>query len=379
MVQEQVDAALKRNNSEASTKMATGSDIFRGRLKSPSDTAIYTPVIARINTPNLNGSPNYEVQVSPDSKKRGDLDNLDETLTKFRMLSDSRPTEQPQPSTSRQDNSHQNNMRVARGAAEAAILDAERCKAQIHQPNRGTPLMQDYRNLRYLDHEDDEFFHITCHIDSSIKERIEQGLFVELEKLLQKKLHAQNDNRLQLVNKDGVSYFVPPIDRDTKIDSIRKWEQAFRMYSTIYCNANPNRSGEILQYVDTIHRAASIFNWDNVARYDYVFRQLMATKPHRSWAKVYTQMWNLTLNEPIKKFQESNSNYNHGSRANGKKKDNICWKFNKNSCSYGKNCKFEHKCSYCGSHGHAALSCQKKQNRAKKSNGTSNGNGQQGS
>ena len=173
---------------------------------------------------------------------------------------------------------------------------------------------------------------------------------------------------MQLINKDGVTYFAPPIDRETKIDSIKKWEQAFRVYSTIYCNANPTRAGEILQYVDVIHRAAAIFNWDNVARYDYVFRQLMAAKPYRSWAKVYTQMWNISLNEPIKKFND-NSYHNSGRNNNGnsssssKKRNNICWKFNKGSCTYGKNCKFEHKCSYCSSTNHPVTNCTRKQNK----------------
>ena len=178
-------------------------------------------------------------------------------------------------------------------------------------------------------------------------------------------------------NKDGVSYFVPSVDRETRIDGIKKWEQAFRVYTTIYCQANPTRAGEILQYIDIIHRAASIFNWDNVAKYDYVFRQLMATKPHRSWAKVYTQMWNLTLNEPIKKFHENNNYHgNTSSNANNrnqKKKDNICWKYNKNNCTYGRSCKFEHKCSYCGVNGHPVGNCHKKQGKRSSGDKTDKG------
>ena len=157
---------------------------------------------------------------------------------------------------------------------------------------------------------------------------------------------------MQLINKDGVSYFVPTVDRETRIDSIKNGNKPSESIQPYI--ANPSRAGAILQYVDIIHRAAAIFNWDNVAKYDYVFRQLMAAKPHRSWAKVYTQMWNLTLNEPIKKFNEGNGgNYSSSSSSNGKnnqkKKDSYCWKFNKNTCTYGKSCRFEHKCSYCGS------------------------------
>ena len=320
-------------------------------------------------------------------------DEINNTLSQLRVFADEnrRNTSDRvnQPTTSRNHNDVQQHeqIRNAHEAADRAIIEAERYKARIQQPNRGefkfnnpkSPRCnyEEIKAMRYLDQEDDEFFHTTCHIEDTIREKIEKGKFVELEKLLQKRIlqynyKDQEHHRMQLINKDGMSYFVPSIDKETRIDGIKKWEQAFRVYTTIYCKANPERAGEILQYIDTIHRAAAIFNWDNVAKYDYVFRQLMATKPHRSWAKLYTQMWNLTLNEPIKKFHEGSGNYHNNSnhptnKGSQKKKDSYCWKYNKNNCSYGKSCRFEHKCSYCGVHGHPVTSCHKKQ--GKKSSG----------
>ena len=207
---------------------------------------------------------------------------IDEALTNLPLIAGNGSKTEPSTSQRTTDNAaQQRQMSRAKSAADMAILDAERFKAQINPPNRGinfnnTPSKMDrvrqkeIQDLRNLDN-DDEFFHTTCHIETALKEKIEKGDFVELDKLMQKKLqYRPQDNRMQLINKDGMSYFVPPVDRDTKIDNIKKWEQAFRVYTTIYCNANPSRSGEILQYVDIIHRAAAIFNWDNVARYDYV-------------------------------------------------------------------------------------------------------------
>ena len=49
--------------------------------------------------------------------------------------------------------------------------------------------------------------------------------------------------------------------------------------------------------------AASSFQWDNIAWYDYTFRQLMAVKPYRSWAKTYTQFWNLAMRNPLNNGQ----------------------------------------------------------------------------
>ena len=398
MVEEQVEREMKKIKMNTTNKTGLKEKI----MKSPSDSAtIYVPAIKRMdqNITHLSGSPNLNRIIN--------AEQINDGLTNLRLIAERR-VDQPQPGTSSsagaaaEQDPDMMRKKQARSAAENAILDAERFKAQIQPPNRGRlsevhcnneevsrsnqsnpkqfaqiqfnngspPCMNELeqlRHMRYLDCEDDEFFHTTCHIDAVLKEKISKGQFVELEKLLQKKLQSgQQEGRLQLINKDGASFFVPPIDRDTKIDSIKKWEQAFRAYTTIYCKSNPHRAGEILQYADVIHRAASIFSWDNVAKYDYVFRQLMAEKPHRSWAKVYTQMWNITLNEPIRKFNDNGNNNKQGSQ--GRKKDSYCWKFNKNSCNYGKNCKFEHKCSYCGAYNHSFQNCLKRQGKKNERN-----------
>ena len=397
MVSEQVAAELEKRSSNAGLKTPPSRPL--PKLKSPSNSTIYTPAVERANdkqdyVPVTDAWVKQQTRLN--DREAQTIDHVSRFLNDMRFNSDQRreTPHVPQaavPGTSsdkqRCDQVQQvQQQQRARSAAETAILDAERFKAQIQQPSRGNQIhfnnpipnvseheKEQIRHLRYLDNEDDEFFHTTCHIEQATREKIEMGAFIELSKLLQKGAHIEpRNNRLQLVNKDGMSYFVPSLDRETKIDNIKKWEQAFRVYTTIYCNANPTRSGEILQYVDVIHRAAATFSWENVAKYDYVFRQLMAAKPHRSWAKVYTQMWNITLNEPLKKFPES-AQFS-GRNGNGKKRESVCWKFNKGNCTYGKGCKFEHKCSYCGGSNHGASTCLKKQNKRSGEKNKSNGN-----
>ena len=332
MVAEQVqqEMAKRQKLDNTSGMMKVSGEKITPKFLSNSDTSIYTPAVPTMfncDQPRLSGSPqnmtngqnisrSLQIMMNDAHVRRYSTPNkynpesINETLTKLRIVSG-------QASTSRNETTEQREqLNNAKTAAENAIIEAERHKARVQQPNRGrflddnnslpikfnNPLEAKHdtevlRQMRYLDQDDDEFFHTTCHIDEVTREKIEKGGYLELDKLLQKKVFQgpKEESRMQLVNRDGVSYFVPSIDKDTKIDSIKKWEQAFRVYTTIYCKANPTRAGEILQYTDIIHRAAAIFNWDNVAKYDYVFRQLMATNPHRSWAKVYTQMWNLTL------------------------------------------------------------------------------------
>ena len=114
---------------------------------------------------------------------------------------------------------------------------------------------------------DDDFFHPTCHINPTLIHKIERGEFVELEKLLPKdrsKLGrgSNDDNRLEWVHRDGGSFLVPA-QRDGKIGSFRRWEQAFRAYATIYCGANPHRAKEIWQYITVINTAATSCLWDS--------------------------------------------------------------------------------------------------------------------
>ena len=118
---------------------------------------------------------------------------------------------------------------------------------------------------------DDDFFHLTCHIDPSLIHKIEKGEFIELEKLLPKDKMGKNgdENRLEWVHRDGNTFLVPA-GKDTKISSFHKWEQAFRAYATIYCGA-PHRSKEIWQYITVINTVASSYIWDNVYNYDITF------------------------------------------------------------------------------------------------------------
>ena len=60
------------------------------------------------------------------------------------------------------------------------MKDADPNKASLHPPKGELSGHLDYHNIpRPLD-EDNEFFHITCHIDKALKLRIERGEFVDL-------------------------------------------------------------------------------------------------------------------------------------------------------------------------------------------------------
>ena len=189
------------------------------------------------------------------------------------------------------------------------------------------------------------------------------------------------------MHKEGATYLAPVSQRENKISSVRKWDQAFCMYATFYCGANPARAREIWQYVDVIHTTAASYAWDNVYNYDVTFRHLMEFNPTRSWAVTYNQMWNLSLKDPISrngfmsnKFAphsnnfgnaESNQSNNQNLRGSNskqqfRKKSDYCWNWNKGvPCKFSPKCKFIERCSYCDSGAHGILMCPKLENKTK--------------
>ena len=358
-----------------------------GAIKATSMSTLYKPALIRDNLIIPNSSPKTLKQ-GIDSQAQ-----VFDPISKF--ISDVREnTPEPRPGTSRDDENGfrrrqelqrpeagpsdaDRTINRARTEAEKIIVDAERFKAAIAPPqgmshnnlfSSFTPLQ-----LQRLLDTDDDFFHVASHVEPNLLNKVQLGQYVELEKMRPKNSHSEDGNKMELVNRNGLSYWVEK-DREAKINNVKKWDEAFRIYSTIYTQAHPERAVEILQYVDTIHVAAASYAWENVYKYDKKFRQLMAAKPHRSWAKTYTHMWNLCLTEPINRnfgnqgfsqgYNSNNNNTSGGRNRQGNGRDNVCWKFNKNKCNRGSNCRFDHKCSYCGGASHGYFQCNKRQKRS---------------
>ena len=324
-------------------------------VASPSNETIFAPAVPLENS----GSPNLRKAVNKAGKskegnpshssannsyiidflKRIRLGDRETKPASRRNRGSSSSSDEGQSSRYEEDRRH----RQARDRAEAAVVEAEKYKASVE--NQGKMTDKDV---------DDEFFHTSCHVELSLRERIGRGEFVELEKLLRKirAKYKRDESKLEMFNKGGTVFCMESEDKECKITNIHKWDQAFRVYATIYSKANPSRAAEIWQYVETIHRAARKFAWDSVAEYDFIFRHLMAEYPQRSWAKTYTQEWNLMLCDVPQRGEHKNP-------QGGTKKENVCWKYNKTHCPYGANCRFPHRCSYCGG-SHPKKQCSKK-------------------
>ena len=269
-------------------------------IKSPSDTTIYAPAVAMtsnkqaqspllLNMRNLSMGVNQpNILVSREINQ--DVSNFVETVRK--EMTPEQVRQRSEVIIPGQES--------ARAKVDATIIEAEKFRAKVAappgmlanlNPSMGVPepnvidgqlnqqLGMDMEGNVAIEQQpinreigsglsDDDFFHLTSHIDPLLKQKIENGEFVDLDKLLPKDRvgginRYSEDNRMEWVQRDGGTFLVPA-KRDSRITNFRKWEQAFRMYATIYCGQNPHRAKEIWQYISVINTAASAYVWENV-------------------------------------------------------------------------------------------------------------------
>ena len=203
---------------------------------------------------------------------------------------------------------------------------------------------------------DESYQVVGAHVDDSLKQKIIKHEYVDFAKLLPKdRVKTQTDDRLEMVNRGGRTYWVPYADRDLgQITGYSKWDLAFRVFSDVYTRSYPHKAYELIQYHHLIHSASQTYVWDNVYSYDIDFRLHISRNPERSWALILQQAWSFRLKD---KLTVNRSGFNNAqSHMNGKK---ICFKFNRGHCPYGSNCKFDHRCGVCGKFGHGAFNCRR--------------------
>ena len=166
---------------------------------------------------------------------------------------------------------------------------------------------------------DESFQLVAAHMDESVHQKIVNSEFVDFSLLLPRdRISRAEDGRMELINKDGRTYFVPAIERDNHnvISNFPRWEQAFRVFSDIYTRAFPNRAAELIQYNHLIHTVSLSFSWENVYNYDRDFRLHLARNPTHSWGIILQQAWTVRLKDK--------HNSSGGDRFETRKKKDIC-------------------------------------------------------
>ena len=179
--------------------------------------------------------------------------------------------------------------------ADELIRTAEHNKAAMVKPSGNQLPYNNFFSSTAMN--DDQFYQLASHTDKRTRRKIQKGKFLDLAKLLkQSKNSSKKDNNLEIVSKDGRSYFLPSAEKDTiEINSFRHWEHAFRIYAGIFAHANHSSADELFQYINNIHEVGVSFVWDNVYEFDIEFRELMAKYPQHNWGVIYHNEWMIKL------------------------------------------------------------------------------------
>ena len=370
----------KAKGGEPSTPRYMRQNNIVASIKSPSDTTIYSPALKKKRF-DRNSERDIHEQLSDDM-----FDKISNYIERVRLETSSKANQDDQQSDVDQGQPEgefesepeqleaddpQRQRTKAKELNEQMIISAEKNKAMITAPRGETVNRVPSKPIIDSAQIDNKYFLSTCHLDEALKQKIRNGEFVELEKLLPRQVkYKHEDERIDIVSREGKSFFMQKYDRDACISGIKKWDEAFRIYMAVYTEANPTRGAELVQYMHNIHTAYSAYHWDNIMFYDYSFRRMMHDYPERNWGITNMQMWSLAMKNPIN--LKPNNHFTGGGSGSGgagvapaKKKhndwrDNVCWKFNRNKCNRGANCRFEHRCSFCGSTQHIYFGCPKR-------------------
>ena len=176
-------------------------------------------------------------------------------------------------------------------------------------------------------------------VQQSTRDKIAQGLFVDMSVLLPGKDNSPSGHKLGL-SVDGQFMLTPNSGR--KITTIEEWSDAFLIFSSLYLATHPGETQAVLKYFSTIRLAAKRHLGLGWQSYDTQFRLRLAANPlASSFAIVDPELWLLCMG-PSTLFS-----------MGGDKK---CYNFNWRQCTRAI-CSYRHSCLNCSGN-HPARACR---------------------
>lgn len=196
---------------------------------------------------------------------------------------------------------------------------------------------------------------LASHVPASLKARITKGEFINLALLLKGAVELAdhcNSSVLKL-NSDG-ALETSRKECKEKITSIEKWTNAFLIYASIYLQAFPDKTLEVIHYMYNIRECAGRQSGYAWREYDEQFRLRQASAP-ASWSAINNDLWwrCVLVTDHASQAKPSSDRLKY-----------TCHDYNKGNCRWP-NCKFTHACARCGSsHPEATCSNTKVHNTA---------------
>lgn len=215
---------------------------------------------------------------------------------------------------------------------------------------------------------------VSGHIPQKIKDKIWRGEYIHFGLLLKSAKELAVDPMLDgdLVLKGGTLTVINK--KSDAIHNIHTWTTAFIIYMDILLERWPGKAREYLKYMHNI-RLAATRNPQGWVAYDEQFRLKKVRFPSSSWGLIDQELWivhvathysttfppssNYTENRQSAVGQNSGNQSTFQNRGGGFQRfRQRCFRFNEDRCTFGKKCKFEHRCSKCGSGTHGAIRCR---------------------
>ncbi len=197
-------------------------------------------------------------------------------------------------------------------------------------------------------------------------EKIYNGEYIDLSNIFSQSCEFQNLN-LSLAADGRVSVARP--EEKEKSLNFEQWNNAFLAFMYVYISRHPEKSRDLLLYMNTIRKMNLNYGWASAKSYDANFRLRLARNPSRSWAVIDGELFFFCMSS---KSNQNNVQINKTNRSKpgqfARNNDGkVCFAYNRATC-FRKNCNFEHKCSNCYQQ-HKVVDCPRKN-----SNSNSGGN-----
>ncbi len=189
------------------------------------------------------------------------------------------------------------------------------------------------------------------HVPVPLRELVSKQKFLDLRQLqLDPKIPLKRPSLTLKRTEDG-KLELEESNHTREITNWDQWVWAYHTYASIMVQYFPHRSLEMIKYEHVIHDASQRFEWDAMMYYDVQFCLNMAENPEKSWGTMDMELYaDAFTGRGLKTAAVQVAQKFRSSQA--------CYQYNKGKCTWGKKCKFAHKCGNCGKFGHPEKDCR---------------------
>ena len=198
------------------------------------------------------------------------------------------------------------------------------------------------------------------HLTQVQKDKIWQFQLVDLASLYPTNRTIPQVNSLMIAEGPDKKYELKPFEKLKNITNWVQWYHCFTIYAVTLVEKYPNRGMELLTYMREIGELARSFAWPLVYNYDKQFRLNVQDDPSKYWGRMDPDLLTTHIVAKFNQTGESNTRLIGDISKVKKPNGRNCYNFNQGTCTFGKKCRFVHRCNICGAfNSHGANTCRR--------------------